>query len=600
MNDGTRLFRSKLLASNPPPPSLPDDPLAQEQKQPRSRSPPRRQPSSLPQSNPRAGTAVSKPPRRGDLMWDLAGSYDDWLATLKTVLGEEMSVGIVLALLGSASVAENRRWFELEALGCNGMLPRLARLRPVRGTRVWGSKTCAVRLRRLRLSSRCEDKASQTTHPRLGVPNSIPDGVPPPPIPRISASRTRAGQCRWSAGFIGDIPFPPPLRSAAAPYTPRFTLAGFQYVDVKIRPNLLTYSVRCAREFPPGSCCSTAVRHGRLVKIDVKSPDFLPHAASTTDGRYASYEPDVISAAVRTLHSKRQHFRKWAFAILEATFRASCNHLTPRKNVALSVVNWQKKRSLVQQCAVSRRQGCLDCHPYIPSPIILPPDLLLLIVAAVAHSRHNGFSWTIQWLRGRREGACPGGLAANSADEERGSGGSIQHPPVAMVMTPLPGRIRIHTRTTHSPSPANLTTPDRHATLQDASPVRKNDPPPAACDKRTEDLPRRRRKGTNPRPSDYKSTTLPLSCKGSDHLRYHAKLKQREENICVHARLPPRRTGLNPRPGNTPGFSQVGILPDDAAGRRVTRGYPVFPALSFRSCSILTSLHPHRLSRPPC
>ncbi|KAJ8866527.1 hypothetical protein PR048_032370 [Dryococelus australis] len=51
--------------------------------------------------------------------------------------------------------------------------------------------------------------------------------------------------------------------------------------------------------------------------------------------------------------------------------------------------------------------------------------------------------------------------------------------------------------------------------------------------------------------------------------------------------------------GVTPGFSHVGIVPDDAAGQRVFFGDIPFPAaLSFRRCSILTSLHLRRLSRP--
>ncbi|KAJ8888454.1 hypothetical protein PR048_007944 [Dryococelus australis] len=48
----------------------------------------------------------------------------------------------------------------------------------------------------------------------------------------------------------------------------------------------------------------------------------------------------------------------------------------------------------------------------------------------------------------------------------------------------------------------------------------------------------------------------------------------------------------------TPGFSQVGIPPDDSAGRRVFSGIFRFPVLAFRRCSIITSLHTHRLSRP--
>ncbi|KAJ8873764.1 hypothetical protein PR048_024598 [Dryococelus australis] len=43
-------------------------------------------------------------------------------------------------------------------------------------------------------------------------------------------------QCRWSTGFLGDIPFPRPLHSGAAPYSPRFTLIGSQDPDVKTVP----------------------------------------------------------------------------------------------------------------------------------------------------------------------------------------------------------------------------------------------------------------------------------------------------------------------------------------------------------------------------
>ncbi|KAJ8890864.1 hypothetical protein PR048_010373 [Dryococelus australis] len=43
----------------------------------------------------------------------------------------------------------------------------------------------------------------------------------------------------------------------------------------------------------------------------------------------------------------------------------------------------------------------------------------------------------------------------------------------------------------------------------------------------------------------------------------------------LHARLPPRRTGLNP--GRVAGLSQVGIVSDDAVGRRVFLGISRFP-----------------------
>ncbi|KAJ8882774.1 hypothetical protein PR048_014588 [Dryococelus australis] len=60
--------------------------------------------------------------------------------------------------------------------------------------------------------------------------------------PRIFACENRAGRCRWSAGFLGDLPFPPPFHYCADPYSHRFTLIGSQDLDVKSRPNLFTQS----------------------------------------------------------------------------------------------------------------------------------------------------------------------------------------------------------------------------------------------------------------------------------------------------------------------------------------------------------------------
>ncbi|KAJ8883905.1 hypothetical protein PR048_015760, partial [Dryococelus australis] len=48
--------------------------------------------------------------------------------------------------------------------------------------------------------------------------------------------------------------------------------------------------------------------------------------------------------------------------------------------------------------------------------------------------------------------------------------------------------------------------------------------------------------------------------------------------------------------GVAPGSLHVGIVPSDAAGRRVFSGISRFSALSFRSCSTLTSLHPNLLT----
>ncbi|KAJ8894495.1 hypothetical protein PR048_007149 [Dryococelus australis] len=60
---------------------------------------------------------------------------------------------------------------------------------------------------------------------------------------RIFAGGNRAGRCRWSAGFLGDLPFLPTLLSGAAPHSSRFTLIGSQELDVESGPNLFTHSL---------------------------------------------------------------------------------------------------------------------------------------------------------------------------------------------------------------------------------------------------------------------------------------------------------------------------------------------------------------------
>ncbi|KAJ8871294.1 hypothetical protein PR048_027602 [Dryococelus australis] len=57
---------------------------------------------------------------------------------------------------------------------------------------------------------------------------------------RIFASGNCAGRCRWSAGFLGDLPFPPSLHSDAAPFSLHFTLIVSQNLVVKSHTNLST------------------------------------------------------------------------------------------------------------------------------------------------------------------------------------------------------------------------------------------------------------------------------------------------------------------------------------------------------------------------
>ncbi|KAJ8898301.1 hypothetical protein PR048_003661 [Dryococelus australis] len=49
-----------------------------------------------------------------------------------------------------------------------------------------------------------------------------------------------AGRCRWSVGFLAIAPFPLPVHSSAAPFSPHFILMCCRDLDIKSRPNLST------------------------------------------------------------------------------------------------------------------------------------------------------------------------------------------------------------------------------------------------------------------------------------------------------------------------------------------------------------------------
>ncbi|KAJ8871797.1 hypothetical protein PR048_028137 [Dryococelus australis] len=64
---------------------------------------------------------------------------------------------------------------------------------------------------------------------------------------RVYASGNRAGRCRWSAGFLGDLPFPPPFLFRRCSIFTSINLIGSQDLDVKSRPNLFTHSLHQSR-----------------------------------------------------------------------------------------------------------------------------------------------------------------------------------------------------------------------------------------------------------------------------------------------------------------------------------------------------------------
>ncbi|KAJ8881158.1 hypothetical protein PR048_017631 [Dryococelus australis] len=76
---------------------------------------------------------------------------------------------------------------------------------------------------------------------------------PRPGHPGFSACGNRAGRCRWSVGFLGDLPFPPTLHPGAVPYSPQSPSSAFKTLMLRAvqissltRKNLGLASPRCS------------------------------------------------------------------------------------------------------------------------------------------------------------------------------------------------------------------------------------------------------------------------------------------------------------------------------------------------------------------
>ncbi|KAJ8866098.1 hypothetical protein PR048_033622 [Dryococelus australis] len=97
------------------------------------------------------------------------------------------------------------------APGVSGSLPRLLEVV------VEGKIAVPPNLRRGRQSPRDTSPVSITCNGAAVA--ELLARSPPTKANRIFASGNRDVRCRWSAGLLGDLPFPPPLHSGAAPHS---------------------------------------------------------------------------------------------------------------------------------------------------------------------------------------------------------------------------------------------------------------------------------------------------------------------------------------------------------------------------------------------
>ncbi|KAJ8891748.1 hypothetical protein PR048_004301 [Dryococelus australis] len=104
----------------------------------------------------------------------------------------------------------------------------------------------------------CADQGQEAREPRTGL-DSLRGR---PGFSRVEIVRATP----LSAGFLGDLPPPPPSNFGAAPYSPRFALFGSQDLDVKSGPDLFTNS------------SLTAVVAGSVSVHPVYSEESVPNA----------------------------------------------------------------------------------------------------------------------------------------------------------------------------------------------------------------------------------------------------------------------------------------------------------------------------------
>ncbi|KAJ8887795.1 hypothetical protein PR048_014013 [Dryococelus australis] len=93
--------------------------------------------------------------------------------------------------------------------------------------------------------------------------------------PRIFARGTRAGRLRWSAGFLGDFPFPPHFYSGAAPYSTRITHIDSQEIMPVVsvsHPSVIRPSVSQPNESQPDFVRPASLHCYKLTKTKLFSP----------------------------------------------------------------------------------------------------------------------------------------------------------------------------------------------------------------------------------------------------------------------------------------------------------------------------------------
>ncbi|KAJ8866143.1 hypothetical protein PR048_033667 [Dryococelus australis] len=176
---------------------------------------------------------------------------------------------------------------------------------------------------------------------------SYPDGSL-----RIFACGNRAGRCRWSVGFLGDLLFNPPFHSGAAPYSPTSPSSALKTPmlrAVQISSTNLTWQRRRAgetgdpRENPP---ISGIIRHDSHMRISEGD-------SSGNRTRFTVLEGDTLE----------KYFGEKSLPLQAHVLMGTLSDIRPAKLATVDVPKVMRERFPADTCVkVDQYLNSLDCN----------------------------------------------------------------------------------------------------------------------------------------------------------------------------------------------------------------------------------------------
>ncbi|KAJ8867811.1 hypothetical protein PR048_031616 [Dryococelus australis] len=384
----------------------------------------------------------------------------------------------------------------------------------------------------------------------------------------------RARRFRWLAGILEDFPFSSPLRSGDAPFSPRSPFISSQDVDAKSRPNLsVNGTIRASRIRRVGK---GHIR--RLNTADRRTGTYLERVAHGHKGRRTLDSPRHelvrlnVSLRARSLEAVQVGQKRWigerngTWPLLRTHPGIRLERFRKTKELRNRDGRTGNRTRVLPNANPSAVAERLTCSPPTNANRVQPPAGVTL-----------GFLLV--------------GIAPDDAAGRRVFSGISRFPGPF-----IPALLYSHLNHPHWLSRpryvdqlvVSLAAPEFDVLLGIAFRETSHDAfatlAPFACD-------------TSARREAFISTLWPHT-RSLDN--FSLPLLPTPDLLLLSpphpARLPPRRSGLNPRPAHF-GPSHVGIVPDDAVGRRVFSEVSRLPR-PLTPAPFHTHLNnPHRLSR---